>query len=475
MTKSRWRLLVSIASLALLAIGACGKKGPPLAPLRLVPAPVEDFSIRRIGSEVFLNFNVPTENSDGSTPADIGSVELYALTAHSFSSTEPPLTDREFRRSATLIAIFEVHQPPEPEDLEDDEADQESTADTRSAASLTVIEDAGYVQGQRISFIETLTPEILTPIDLTEIRQSPRRRSNEQDKKQPRLQQLQGPLVSPSFVPPPNRFYAVIGVTEGGRRSPTAPIPMRLTAPPYSTAYPSVQYTSDVVTMTWIPARTARRLVQASVSESFLRSAPIEEFGQPSRLRITSRYNVYEVAKNTNVTHVVPIPLNDTPLESLQFQDPRVEFGLERCYMIGTLKQINQMVLDSPESVDATEPVETFEMMIESPPSTETCVKFIDTFPPAPPTNLVAVANVGTINLIWNASSEADLAGYQVLRAEATGETLQPLHSGIITETTYRDTSAIAGVDYVYAVVALDTAKAPNISGPSNQVQETPR
>jgi hypothetical protein len=227
--------------------------------------------------------------------------------------------------------------------------------------------------------------------------------------------------------------------------------------------------------MTWIPARTARRLVQASVSESFLRSAPIEEFGQPSRLRITSRYNVYEVAKNTNVTHVVPIPLNDTPLESLQFQDPRVEFGLERCYMIGTLKQINQMVLDSPESVDATEPVETFEIMIESPPSTETCVKFIDTFPPAPPTNLVAVANVGTINLIWNASSEADLAGYQVLRAEATGETLQPLHSGIITETTYRDTSAIAGVDYVYAVVALDTAKAPNISGPSNQVQETPR
>jgi len=473
-TKSRWRLLVSIASLALFAIGACGKKGPPLAPLRLVPAPVEDFSIRRIGSEVFLNFNVPTENSDGSTPADIGSVELYALTAHSFPSTEPPLTDREFRRTATLIATFEVYQPPEPEDLEGDESDQESIADTPSAALLTVIEDAGYVQGQRISFIETLTPEMLTPIDLTEIRRSPRRRSNEQDKKQPRLQQLQGPLVSPSFVPPPSRFYAVIGVTKGGRRSPAAPIPMRLTAPPYSTAYPSVQYTSDVVTMTWIPAREARRLVQTSVSESGLRSAPIEEFGQPSRLRITSRYNVYEVAKNTNVTHVVPIPLNDTPLESLQFQDPRVEFGLERCYMIGTLKQINQMVLDSPESVDATEPVETFEIMIESPPSTETCVKFIDTFPPAPPTNLVAVANVGTINLIWNASSEADLAGYQVLRAEATGETLQPLHSGIITETTYRDTSGIAGVDYVYAVVALDTAKAPNISGPSNQVQETP-
>jgi len=482
-TKSRWRLLVSIASLALFAIGACGKKGPPLAPLRLVPAPVEEFSIRRIGSEVFLNFNVPTENSDGSTPADIGSVELYALTAHSFPFTEPPLTDREFRSSATLIATFEVYQPSEPEDLEGDEPDQESTADTPSVALLTVIEDVGYVQGQRISFIETLTSEMFIPIDLTEIRRSPRRRSNEQDKKQLRLQQLQGPLVSPSFVPPPSRFYAVVGVTKGGRRSPAEPIPMRLTDPPHSTVYPSVHYTSDVVTLTWIPAREERSLVQAPVSESFLRSAPIEEFGQPSRMRITSRYNVYEVVKNTSVTHVAPVPLNDTPLEVLQFQDPRVEFGLERCYMIGTLKQINRMVLDPSESVeiaaaetvDATEPVETFEMMIESPPSTETCVKFIDTFPPAPPTNLVAVANVGTINLIWNASSEADLAGYQVLRAEATGETLQPLHSGIITETTYRDTSAIAGVDYVYAVVALDTATASNISGPSNQVQETPR
>ena len=476
MTKSRWRLLVSIASLALFTIGACGKKGPPLAPLRLVPAPVEDFSIRRIGSEVFLNFNVPTENSDGSTPADIGSVELYALTAHSFPSTEPPLTDREFRRTATLIATFEVHQPAEPEDLEDGESDEESTADAQAVPSLTVIEDAGYVQGQRLSFIETLTPEMLMPVDLTEIRRRSRRRSNEQDKKQLELQQLQGPLVSPPFVPPPNRFYAAIGVTRGGRRSPAEPIPMRLTDPPHSTAYPSVQYTSDVVTMTWIPAREARRLVQVPVSDSFLQSSPIEEFGQPSRLRITSRYNVYEVAKNTNVTDVTPIPLNDTPLESLQFQDPRVEFGLERCYIIGTLKQVNRMVIDpsesvetaDAESVDATEPVETFEMMIESLPSTQTCVKFVDTFPPAPPTNLVAVANVGTINLIWNSSSEADLAGYQVLRAEATGETLQPLHSGIITETTYRDTSAIAGV-------ALDTAKAPNISGPSNQVQETPR
>ena len=78
-------------------------------------------------------------------------------------------------------------------------------------------------------------------------------------------------------------------------------------------------------------------------------------------------------------------------------------------------------------------------------------------------------------HLIWEASTEPDLAGYLVLRGEAPGETLQPLTPEVIQETTYRDTAVTAGVSYVYAVVAVDTATSPNTSAPSNRVQETPR
>jgi fibronectin type 3 domain-containing protein len=110
---------------------------------------------------------------------------------------------------------------------------------------------------------------------------------------------------------------------------------------------------------------------------------------------------------------------------------------------------------------------------IESAASERVCVTPADTFAPAPATGLTAVASSGLISLIWNASSDTDLAGYLVLRGEAPGDTLQPLTAAPIQETTFRDTNVKAGTRYVYVVVAVDAAG--NRSGPSNRVEETAR
>jgi hypothetical protein len=75
------------------------------------------------------------------------------------------------------------------------------------------------------------------------------------------------------------------------------------------------------------------------------------------------------------------------------------------------------------------------------------------------------------ISLIWNANTEADLAGYVVLRGEAPGDTLQPLTPSPIKETTFRDTTVKPGMRYVYAIVAVDTAG--NRSGESLRVEDT--
>ena len=93
-------------------------------------------------------------------------------------------------------------------------------------------------------------------------------------------------------------------------------------------------------------------------------------------------------------------------------------------------------------------------------------------FPPEPPKGLAAVASDGAISLIWEASPEADLAGYVVLRGEGGGapRAAQPRADR---ETTFRDTTASRGVRYVYAIVAVDAAG--NRSTPSNAVEETAR
>ena len=95
--------------------------------------------------------------------------------------------------------------------------------------------------------------------------------------------------------------------------------------------------------------------------------------------------------------------------------------------------------------------------------------------PPAPPTSLAAIAASGAINLIWDPNTEPDLAGYVVLRAEAPGDTLQPITKEPIATTTFRDDSVRPGVRYVYAVVAVDRASPANTSAPSNRVEETAR
>jgi hypothetical protein len=112
---------------------------------------------------------------------------------------------------------------------------------------------------------------------------------------------------------------------------------------------------------------------------------------------------------------------------------------------------------------------------IESDPSDPICLTPHDIFPPAPPKNLQAVGSAGVVNLIWDANTEPDLAGYRVLRGEAPGDTLQPLTPEPIKETRYQDRAITAGVIYVYAIVAVDRATPPNTSAPSNRVQETAR
>jgi hypothetical protein len=167
-------------------------------------------------------------------------------------------------------------------------------------------------------------------------------------------------------------------------------------------------------------------------------------------------YNVYAAPSASAAPPSAPVPLNAAPLEATSYTHAGATAGQEQCFVVRSAATLGTMIVES----DASAPI---------------CVTPADTFPPKAPTGLAAVSGPGVINLIWDANTDADLAGYLVLRGEAPGDTLQPLTPQPIRETRYIDRAVQPGVTYVYAVVAVDRAATPNRSTPSNKVQETAR
>ena len=176
-------------------------------------------------------------------------------------------------------------------------------------------------------------------------------------------------------------------------------------------------------------------------------------------------YAVYEMAPSGFTPPVLqpgfvppyPVQLTTPPVTTLKWSDARFEVGVERCYALRTVATTGTVTVESALS----------------PPA---CVKTQDVFAPAAPKNLAAVASEGAVNLIWEANTEADLAGYIVLRGPAVeGGKLVPITPAPIKETTFRDTKVRAGVRYAYVVVAVDAATPQNVSAQSNRVEETAR
>ena len=182
-----------------------------------------------------------------------------------------------------------------------------------------------------------------------------------------------------------------------------------------------------------------------------LESRPIVEWPP------ASTYELFEIRESDeDRSAAAPERLNETPLDEPAYTEERGEYGTERCYAVRTLDRVAGFEVRSRFS-----PV--------------TCVTFVDTFPPAAPEGLTAVGSVGEVSLLWRPNTEADVAGYLVLRGSPGDETLQPLTDALVAGNTYRDTTAEPGVRHAYAVRAVDTAATPNPSEPSDRVEATAR
>jgi hypothetical protein len=461
--------VIRIAIVAsIVAITACGKKGPPLAPFVRVPATVANVTPQRIGNDVYLSFPVPSANVDGQQPADIAALEVYAVT-----SARPPATEEQ-RDVATLVATIPV-RPILPS------AESSGATPVNGSAPPPLPVPPGVDRGATAVVKEALASEAFVAVELP------------LDERERALQERTvdtegyvpiGPLVAPPPTQFPRRHYFVVGVSPRGRESaPSTPVSVPLETVTSAPGAPKIDHDEKQMTITWPPspdARTSTFLVRSAEAAEGRGGGPKptgREGGptnaspktvKPPTPPLTAKslgfnteatlYHLYDVSSNASPSDpyaiTVPAALTPAPVAATEFVIPTVTFGVERCFEVRPVDKVG-------------------DALVIGPASPRTCLTPVDTFAPAAPRNLAAIAGAGSINLIWDANAEGDLAGYLVLRAEAPSATLQPVTPDPVAPATYRDETVKPGVRYIYSVVAVD--RAGNRSAESNRVEETAR
>jgi hypothetical protein len=276
------------------------------------------------------------------------------------------------------------------------------------------------------------------------------------------------------------RFYVAISFSPRGRPGPPGMFAeVLLTAIPDPPLDVEATVASDAVALSWEPSGG---LIGFLLERGLpIESSPIEEPPGPTEAAPPpssdlpagpTLYNVYREIESPPDVAASPapdplaasplaasVPINPSPLPVLTFSDPvAVLDGRRRCYTVRALRGIGPTAVEGEPS---------------SPP---VCVTPSDDFPPAAPVGVSATAEAGMITITWEPNTEADLAGYVVLRGEAGDATLTPLSGSVIAEPRYVDRDVRPGVRYVYAVQAIDThLPTPNTSAESERKEETAR
>jgi hypothetical protein len=76
--RPQWRpLLLCLLALVFTAVSGCGKRGDPMPPSLVVPAPIKSLHVVAKPGKSFLAWSLPRKNSDGSRPVDLVAFRIY--------------------------------------------------------------------------------------------------------------------------------------------------------------------------------------------------------------------------------------------------------------------------------------------------------------------------------------------------------------------------------------------------------------
>lgn len=280
---TRFRTVIRLAALGALAalLAACGARGAPRPPLRIVPDTVRQTTAARLGDRVYVEFTAPDRDTDGTTPGDIAWIEVYAVTTQPTRQRPEEEFSDDWLDAATLIAVLPVRFPdaspsdplPELEDLLDDVQNRDAVA-----GPVAFFEVA---QGAAVTVVERLTPEALVPVVVGD----PDDEDEEEEEEDDPDRIVPVPLVSPPIPPPPVRSYVAFAVSSRGRLGdPSGMVAVPLVTPPLPPGPAMVTYTATSIEVVWEEPPTFRLPVQEQqVEPPTLQSRPVLEWLEPSQ------------------------------------------------------------------------------------------------------------------------------------------------------------------------------------------------
>ena len=326
------------------ATSACGKKGPPLAPFVRVPAAVATIAPQRVGNDVYVSFTVPDANVDGQKPADIGAVDVYAVTAD-----RPPATEEQ-REMATLIATLPV-RPILP--------DLPIPANASAPPPLPL--PPGVDRGAAVAILEPLTADARMPVELPVEDVAAVEAAGEEP------QERIGPLVAPAPTQLPRRHYFVVAKSPRGRESlPSAVASVPLESGSSAPGAPVVTHTATDMTIAWPPSPDARTstfpvpptvkpLTGANATPATVRP-PLPPLAAKS-LGFNTEATTYHVYDATPVTippdpyaTTLPKPITPAPVAGTQYVIKGVTFNAERCFEVRPIDNVFGSVVIGPAS-----------------------------------------------------------------------------------------------------------------------------
>ncbi|HSK11539.1 MAG TPA: hypothetical protein VK911_18280, partial [Vicinamibacterales bacterium] len=271
------RLVPCLAIALLVTLAACGKKGPPLAPVIRLPAAPDAVVLQRRGDQVSFQFRVPAANSDGSAPADLARVEVYGYTG-------VPRDDAAIVRDGTLIASIPVRRPPAPEEA----APAGEPAGEKAPGSMKT----GFGQGETVTVVEPIGAgqrEVVVPSSRDDRRPVPVPVAQGFSPSRGGAVAVAAPLRPPSAGAADSRLYVAVGVSRRGRRGRfTAPARVSLLPAPSPPLSPSIAYDAAAITLTWEPPPDLQQPTLAPPSDPGLLAA--KPLGMPS---LSGGFNVY--------------------------------------------------------------------------------------------------------------------------------------------------------------------------------------
>lgn len=493
------RLSLRLSALLISAcITACGKIGPPRAPLTFVPAQTKDFSVQQLGNQLLLTMSYPTTTTSGLALEGIEGLRIYLMS----QSLAPP-EELEDETKPDDIAEADDDLEGEPDVVEDADDTEEVSPPVQPSAAEEFIgswvlrgdfSGSLYIRNDGGNAVATVGLGQFGDSDVEDIVESAqgielrfeaddgvgrrsvvmtlerygdgivgdiRDNSGAIDLEFSGLEIVRSepsdPRLGGRAFAAGNELLITIEAAELHSFTSGNRIAVRLPLPPESLE-------EETLLAFAVRSQTSKGKVSPMSNIAIL--VPRSPIDGPLTIDVTGTAAGIEVRWSTDALDLEGFSVYRRFAEDRLFGEPLATVGVaERSYLDPTALYDTRYIY-SVRSVVSSQP------LIESGVASEIELDYQDRFPPAPPTRLDSLPEEGRIRLLWTASEDADVAGYFVYRQEP-GREFQRLSTEPTTRSEYLDETTVSGRDYGYYVTAIDLHG--NESEPGVEISERAR